>query len=166
MGPLPGRHTTDVERDVVVFLIGMRINRPRQVRRWWPVLVAMPRMLKELEADPSLGLLSAHPGLLFGGPGVVQYWRSFEQLEAYARNPDARHLPAWREFNRRARGTTAVGIYHETYRLRAGGYEAVYVDMPAIGLAASGGLRPVGSTSTAASRLGLRAEERAEEQPV
>jgi hypothetical protein len=47
MGPLPGRHTTDVGDDVVV-LIGMRINRPRQVRRWWPVLAAMPRMIKEL----------------------------------------------------------------------------------------------------------------------
>ncbi len=161
MGPLPGRHTTDVGRDVVVFLIGMRITRVRDVRRWWPVFVAMPRMIKELEANPSLGLRSAHLGLMFGGPAVVQYWRSFEQLEAYARDPDARHLPAWREFNRRARGTTAVGIYHETYRVRAGEYEAVYVDMPAIGLASSGGLRPVGSASTAASRLGLRAEERA-----
>ena len=47
-------------------------------------------------------------------------------------------------------------MYHETYRVRAGEYEAVYVDMPAVGLAASGGLRPVGSTSTAAGRPGLR----------
>ena len=156
MRPLPGRHTTDVGGDLVVFLIGMRINQPRRVRRWWPVFVAMPRMIKELEAEPSLGLRSAHLAVLFGGPGVVQYWRSFEQLEAYARDPDALHLPAWREFNRRARGTAAVGIYHETYRVRAGEYEAVYVDMPAVGLAASGGLRPVGSTSTAAGRPGLR----------
>ncbi|MGO0577562.1 monooxygenase family protein [Ornithinimicrobium panacihumi] len=32
----------------------------------------------------------------------MQYWRSVDHLYAYARQPDARHLPAWRAFNRAA----------------------------------------------------------------
>ena len=44
-----GRFTADVDslgEEVVVFLIGMRINKPLKVRAWWPVFVAMPKMLK------------------------------------------------------------------------------------------------------------------------
>ena len=44
------RMTADIEGDFVVFLIGMRINKPWKVHKWWPVFSAMPRMLKELEA--------------------------------------------------------------------------------------------------------------------
>ena len=57
----------------------------------------------------------------------MQYWRSFDHLERFARDRDALHWPAWVEFNRRmkdARGD--VGIWHETYKVRAGEYESVY----------------------------------------
>ena len=43
------RLTANLEGDFVVFLIGMRINRPLRVDRWMPVAAAMPRMLKELD---------------------------------------------------------------------------------------------------------------------
>ncbi|MEV4420810.1 DUF4188 domain-containing protein [Patulibacter sp. NPDC049589] len=165
MKAVTGRHAARIEGDFVVFLIGFRINRPWQVRRWVPVLLAMPPMIRELEAAPERGLLAAHLGWMFGGLTYVQYWRSFEQLEAYARAPDAEHLPAWARFNRRIRGTTAVGVYHETYRVRAGEYEGVYVDMPPTGLATAGEHVPVGSTSTAAGRLGLRDDDRAPVEP-
>lgn len=150
-----GRHTARIEGDFVVFLIGFRINRPLAVRRWVPVMQAMQPMIRELKADPSLGMLSTHLGWMFGGFAYVQYWRSFDQLAAYARDPEAEHLPAWSRFNRLIRGTDAVGVYHETFRVRAGQYEAMYVDMPPIGLATAGDHAPVGSTSTAARRLGL-----------
>jgi hypothetical protein len=154
-----GRHSARVEGDFVVFLIGMRINRPLRVRSWWPVFTAMPKMIKELEADRSLGLLSARAGLFYGGPAYVQFWRSFEHLEAYARNPDNEHLPAWREFNRRVRGNGDVGIWHETYRVGAGAYEAVYGNMPRVGLAEWADHAPAGSTSTAARRIGARPDD-------
>lgn len=153
MAPVPGRHTARIEGDFVVFLIGIRINKPWQPRRWLPAFTAMPPMVAELQAQPSSGLLGAHYGWMFGGPMLVQYWRSFEQLEAYARDADARHLPAWTRYNRRIRGTNAVGVYHETYRVAAGAYEAVYVDLPRMGLALAGEHEAVGSTSTAAGRL-------------
>ena len=50
-----GRYTADLEGvdgEIVVFLIGMRVNRPWKVPRWWPVFSAMPRMLRHLEQHP------------------------------------------------------------------------------------------------------------------
>src|SRR3954471_5981304 len=94
----PGRWRAEIDGDVVVFLIGMRINRPLRVRKWWPVFVAMPRMLRELERDPESGLLG-YQTVLAGprSPIVIQYWRSFDALERFARDPARSHLPAWRE---------------------------------------------------------------------
>ena len=80
-----GRQTAALDDDVVVFIIGMRINRLRRVRSWLPAFQAMPRMLRELGADPELGLLNVQTfwaGRVLMG---VQYWRSFEHLERYRR---------------------------------------------------------------------------------
>jgi Domain of unknown function (DUF4188) len=150
---LSGRYTARPEGDYVVFLIGMTINRPLRVHEWGPVFVAMPRMLRELDAHPELGLLAWRFALMGSGPTVVQYWRSFEQLEAYASKPDATHLPAWRRFNRRARESGSVGVWHETFRVSAGQSEAIYVDTPRLGLGAFVDPMPLGSTSRAATRL-------------
>ena len=95
------------------------------------------------------------------GPTLVQYWRSFDHLERYARNPGAHHLPAWRRFNQRVRDSGEVGIWHETYKVRAGEYEAVYGNMPRVGLALAGEHHSVGTTSTAARRIGARSEDEA-----
>jgi hypothetical protein len=94
----------------------------------------MPRMLKELErAPPEAGFLG-HNGL--GLMALVQYWRSFEHLEKYAHSRDHLHWPAWVEFNRQMKDSEGdVGIWHETYCVRAGEYEAIYRDMPLCGLA-------------------------------
>jgi hypothetical protein len=156
-----GRYRAEVEGDFVVFLIGMRINKPWQLRQWLWVFRAMPKMIEELEADPDSGFIAAERGLMYGGPALIQWWRSFEHLDRYARAADALHLPAWREFNRRIRDNGNVGIWHETYKVRAGEYEAVYGNMPAVGLAAATAHAPVGSTSTAAKRIGARDEDTA-----
>jgi hypothetical protein len=116
-GVIPSRMTTEVDGDFVVFLIGMRINKPWKVHRWLPVLLAMPRMLRELAKQPDSGFL----GHIFGAKVIVQYWRSFDHLEAYARSRDHRHWPAWVDFNKRVGHTRGdVGIWHETYQIRAG----------------------------------------------
>src|SRR2546421_10549855 len=98
-----GRHTAQIEGDFVVFLIGMRLNRPWHVRHLPWFMATMPRMLKELERNPDAGLLGYERALMFGGAAVVEYWRSFDHLERYARDPNAAHLPAWRELKRRMR---------------------------------------------------------------
>lgn len=130
---VPGRMTADRREPFAVFLIGMRINRLLRVDKWWPVFAAMPRMVRELESNPSLGFLGAYSW--FGRTSIMlQYWESFEKLEAYATASEHEHLPAWRDFNRRLRGSNAVGVWHETYLAGPCRYEAVYVNMPRFGL--------------------------------
>jgi hypothetical protein len=65
--------------------------------------------------------------------------------QAYARRSDQRHWPAWTAFNRRV-GTSRgdVGIWHETYRIRAGDDESIYSGMPPFGLGKVGRLVLVG----------------------
>ena len=85
---------------------------------------------------------------------LVQYWRSFEDLEKFARNPDDPHMPAWQRFNREARKGGAVGIWHETYLVEPGSYEAIYANMPEFGLAkATERVPAVGGRETARRRL-------------
>jgi Domain of unknown function (DUF4188) len=161
----PGRFSAQVDGEFVVFLIGMRINRILKPHKWVPVFRAMPPMIRELEEHPEKGMLHAKPSLIGSSIAFVQYWRSFEHLAAFARNPDDPHLPAWREFNRRVRDSGDVGIWHETYRVGAGACEAVYGNMPRWGLAEAFEHVPVGSTvgQSAAKRIGA---SEADEVPV
>jgi hypothetical protein len=153
---VPGRHTHDHDGDVVVFLIGLRINRLRAVRAWTSALAAMPAMLRELSADPSLGLLGFTNHLSPRGALVVQYWRDLDSLIDYSRSADHVHRPAWAEFNRRAREAAgAVGIWHETFVVPAGRHESLYVDMPSTGLAAAvGSVEASGRRESARGRFG------------
>ena len=141
------RTTADAKGDVVVLLIGMRINQFRAVRLWFPVLLAMFRMLRELGKAPERGLLghvllTASPRTYY----VVQYWESKEKLYAYATAPDAFHHEAWATVNHKERTGKLrgqVGIWHETYIVPEGSYESIYGDMPAFGLAAAHGQIPL-----------------------
>src|SRR5688500_20122185 len=131
------RMTSRMSGKFVVFLIGMRINHPWRVDKWLPTALAMPRMQRELAAQPALGCLGAEAW--FGRTTImVQYWRSLDQLMAYAHAGDHAHLPAWRAFQRRTASSRAVGVWHETFVVEAGAYESIYVDMPRFGLGAAG----------------------------
>jgi hypothetical protein len=130
----PGRYTARSDEPFVVFLIGFRVNRWLAVRSWTCVAAAMGPMIAELKRQPELGLLHVEPFLYWRGVGMVQYWRSFEQLHAYAHARNAAHLPAWAEFNRRIGNNGAVGIWHETYTVAPGQHESIYVNMPRFGL--------------------------------
>ncbi len=147
-----GRMSATLQGDFMVFLIGMRINQAWAVRQWGPVVMAMPRMLRELQAQPELGFL--HGESFFGRTMLMlQYWRSLDHLLAYAKNKDAEHLPAWKAFNQRG-GGSAVGIWHETYRVAPGRFENIYVNMPAFGLGRAGELAQVAKgRHSAAERL-------------
>src|SRR5690349_10219593 len=94
---IPSRVTAEIEGDFVVFLIGMRVNKPWKVHKWLPVFLAMPPILRELKDHPDSGFLGCIQTLGV----IVQYWRSFEHLEAYARSRDNEHWPAWMAFNKR-----------------------------------------------------------------
>lgn len=150
----PGRYTAEHEGPLVVFLIGVRINKPWLVHKWWSVFRAMGPMLRTLYQHPEKGFLGGELFLYRPGAAVVQYWRSFDDLERFARNPDDPHLPAWKRFNRAVGGNGSVGIWHETFLVEAGRWEAVYVNMPRFGLGKASGHAPAtGSRTEARSRL-------------
>jgi hypothetical protein len=154
-----GRMCSTLDGGFTVFLIGMRINRPLLVHKWWPAAMAMPRMIKELEEKPELGLLG---GEFWAGRTTIslQYWRSPEHLFAYAKNRDSQHLPAWRAFNRAVGESGDVGVWHETYVVSRGSYENIYVSMPTFGLGKAGSLVPAtGFLHSAEARLRGTARE-------
>jgi len=154
-----GRYTAQIDGPFVVFLIGMRVNKLLKPGKWLPVARAMPGMVAQLLAHRELGLLHAESFLYWRGAALVQYWRSFEQLERFARDPSLAHLDAWKRFNRDVGADGSVGIWHETYLVEAGRYESVYGNMPRFGLAAAAEHVPaIGARETAKRRLGLQDE--------
>ena len=152
---IPERMVAQIEGDFVVFLIGMRVNRFWLPHKWIPAFFAMPRMLIELSKLPveDTGFLG-YNNVGFGT--VLQCWRSFEHLEAYANARDRAHFPAWAAFNKRMRDDCgAVGIFHETYLVKAGQYETLNPGMPPFGLGKATTLVPAtAATSSARKRLG------------
>src|SRR4028119_1980871 len=85
---IPGRFTGKMDEPFAVFIIGMRINRPLAIGRWLSTVRAMGPMLNELYRHPEKGFLGAEFFFYRWGPAIVQYWRSFEDLEKFARNPE------------------------------------------------------------------------------
>ena len=147
---------------MVVFLIGMRINRLWAVRKWLPTMMAMGPMLRSLYQHPEKGFLGAQATLTWRGVTMIEYWRSFEHLEAFSRDPGEAHLPAWGRFMKEVGGDGSVGIWHETYVVKPGEAESIYANMPVTGLAAATKHVPVtGSRGAARQRL-RHAEEPAD----
>lgn len=139
---IKGRMTHQYDGELVVFNIGIRINRFWRPDLWMPAMFAMPGMLRELRNDPDSGLLSST--YLYGsnGPFVVQYWSSVEKLYEYSKSADQRHRPAWTRFNQAARkAPDAVGIWHETFLVARA--ESVYSSTPPMGLPAATTIVPI-----------------------
>jgi hypothetical protein len=151
-----GRFTAQTDEPFVVFLIGMRINRFFAFRQWIPTAMAMGPMIRTLYQHPESGFVGARTFLSWRGITVLQYWRSFEDVERFARNPGDLHMKAWRRFNQAVGYKTgSVGIWHETYAIERGHYEALYGNMPVIGLAAATKhVRVGGGSETARQRIG------------
>jgi Domain of unknown function (DUF4188) len=141
-----------IDGDFVVFLIGARPNSKLRLIRVLRDLGGrrgMKHMLDHLIAHPEKGLLAYQLGL----PTIVQYWRSFEHLEAFANNTEDPHLDVWRNYWRRVGKSARTGIWHETFLVRAGEYEAIYANMPPYGLGKAGRLVPVAEASSSRERL-------------
>ncbi len=147
-----GRRTAHIEGDFVVFLIGARFDRMHPLRSLRDLggMRSMPYMLKYLTQHPEKGLMGFET---YGLTMNVQYWRSFEDLERFAHDDSDPHLSAWRKYWKRVGTSDRTGIWHETYLVRAGEYEAIYGNMPEHGLARASEVTPIGSGSSARGRL-------------
>ena len=156
---IPGRFTAEIEGPFVVFIIGMRVNKFFAFRKWIATAMAMGPMIRTLYQHPEKGFLGAQTFMFWRGVVTVQYWRSFEDLERFARDKDDPHLEAWRQFNKTIGSDGSVGIFHETFLVDAGKYEALYGNMPVFGLASAANHVPAtGRRETARRRLGGNGE--------
>ncbi|TDU89916.1 uncharacterized protein DUF4188 [Kribbella voronezhensis] len=159
MDVIEGRQTAAHDGEIVVFLIGMRVNKLRAWRQWLPVAKAMGPMLRELSEDPDSGLLGFRSFFGLRNTTMLQYWESTEKLQAFANDPDRTHRPAWTEFYKLAYKGNNVGIWHETYVVPAGNFETIYGNMPLLGLGKASGV-------VAANKRGRTAAERLAKKPV
>jgi hypothetical protein len=137
----------------------MRINKFLAFSKWLPVAKAMGPMLQTLYAHPEKGFLGGESFFGWRLSALLQYWRSFDDLERFARHPSEPHLAAWKRFNQSIGADGSVGIWHETYLVQAGQYECLYGNMPRFGLAgATGHVPAIDARETARLRLGGRGE--------
>ena len=143
-GIIEGRQTASYDRDVVVFLIGMRVNSLRRAaavdpgrRRRWGRCCGVDARTRTAGCSRFRTL----PGLR--QVTMIQYWESVEKLQAFANDAQRTHRPAWTEFYRKAYKGNTVGIWHETYVVPAGNIETIYANMPLLGLGQVSGVAPV-----------------------
>ena len=163
------RRTHAYDGPLAVFMVGLRLHRPWRVgiagRAFW----AMTRMIAELERnkaaaergeDDSLGYLGSRVSVHLSGVTVISWWRSTEDIYAYANSGRQEHRPAWLDFYRAAKADPeAVTIWHETYAVSPGGAESLYAGPRPFGLGAIAGTVPVGRRGeTARQRLGSAVE--------
>jgi hypothetical protein len=146
-----GRWSARIDGDFVVFVIGARPELLHPIRSFRDIggLKGMQHMLKHLSEHPDRGLL----GHQSAGFLIVQYWRSFEHLEAFANDASDPHVPAWRRYWKRVGRDARSGIWHETYLVRGGEYEAIYANMPPTGLGKGAELVPLAADSAARGRI-------------
>ncbi|WP_427136879.1 DUF4188 domain-containing protein [Psychrobacillus psychrodurans] len=147
-----GRFVASTDESFVLFFIGMRINKIFSFTKWVPVFRAMGPMIKELYQNPGLGFIHTEFLLNWRGVTLIQYWKSFEDLEAYAHGKT--HSVAWKTFNQKIKDDGSVGIYHETYIIEKSASEAIYNNMPRYGLSkAFSHIQVVSKTDTARWRV-------------
>jgi hypothetical protein len=164
-----GRWMARREEPFAVFLFGMRLNRLRGLPRFLWGLRVLRRVLGDLDAHPERGFLAGRVYRAGRTLVAVQYWESFDALDAWARDHRLPHRTPWQQYLREALGDEAVGLWHETYLASPGSWEGVYLNMPPWGLAA--GVEAVEMQATRGSareRLRerrKRASQAAAEQP-
>ena len=69
----------------------------------------------------------------------ISYWRSIEDLHAFAHGP--LHRQAWTWWEKTLKQHDAIGINHEIYEADAGHWENVYINFQPTGLGATTYLR-------------------------
>ena len=147
-----GRFTANIDGDFVVFIIGAKPNPLRLIRSLRDLggNKGMKHMLDYLTDQPEKGLLGYEQ---LGIGSWVQYWRSFDHLEAFAKDTEDPHLEVWRNYFKRVGKSGRTGIWHETFLVRAGEYEAIYTNMPTFGLGKAASAVPTAESSAARGRL-------------
>ncbi len=132
------------------------------VARRWPAVPFLRRMCNgavrwaNSPESQEAGLLHSESfRLAWNHAGLLQYWRSFAELDAWShRTP---HSDWWRQINDRIRRKGDIGVYHETFLVPRSSYESIFVNCPPVGGMAFGALgAPTGKMTVSRDRLGRR----------
>jgi hypothetical protein len=133
------RMMADIKEPFVVMILGIRINSLWKVHLWLPVFFSMKKIFKELYSHPEHGFIGHESW--FGNPWLsIQYWRSIDDIIAYAGNKDAIHLPTWVKYNKTQSKRAAVGLWHEIYLAQPGTFDVAYKNMPPFALGRATGV--------------------------
>jgi hypothetical protein len=126
-----GRKTALIKGDFAVFHIGARPNNTID-NKFKHIGDAMAAIQQELEDRPELGCLGTENYIGENGQGTftVQYWRSLEHLNAYARSSTNRHYSPWKRLMQIGRESSDIAFWHEAFEVKDGKYECIYVNCP------------------------------------
>jgi len=169
----PMRWSVRLDHDMVVFLIGSANNSANPINPVWLKMgQAMDAMKAQLEAHPELGCLGSEDYVNMRANGsttlMVQYWQSAEHLKAFAQNSSNSHHSPWVWLMKHARESADVGFWHETYVVKQGATEAIYINMPPFGLGIARGAvweQATGKHTTMDGRLSKGAGDTTKEWP-
>jgi hypothetical protein len=143
MSTYPKRLAAEMDGEFVVYINGMRLNKLRAIHKYLIAGRKLAAMFDRLEADPDSGFLGYEPairGLRSGA--AIQYWRSLEDLRAFAQDSDDHHVGAWKWANESIR-KGEIGFWAELYVIGDENYETFYRDVPPIGLGQIADLVPM-----------------------
>ena len=156
----PGRFTAEAEEPFVILRLGLRVNRLLLFWKWIPTLASTLPALHRLLRAPAPGLLGGFFLLYWSaGAGIVQYWRSLDDLEECVKSEHSLYEVLWQRYHASPGNDGCVGIWYEVFHIEAKSYEAVYANTTIMGLAAATKHVPAtGRRETARRRLGGESE--------
>ena len=157
--------TARCDGDFVVCLIGIRPNEANSfTKSFFKVGTAFRSMLAELESDSTSGYMG---GDIYVGTNerksttlVVQYWRDYESLHKWTHTKAGVHMKTMLDYMKHGRFEGVNGVWHETYKVKDGEYEATYINMPPIGLALATRAVYEAKTNNGLERIQRRNKER------
>ncbi|NWF68636.1 MAG: DUF4188 domain-containing protein [Chloroflexi bacterium] len=131
------KYTVQLDEARILFLVGGHANNVFAFWDWFWVARAFLNLIRYLRKHPDTGFLSGHLYLRVFPFGMMlqSYWRSFDDLEHFARAKNQPHLQAWTRYMQHTMKHGHMAIWHETYHIEPGKFEAVYGNSAPYGLA-------------------------------
>ena len=137
------KFTANAKEPLILFMIGGQVNNLLKIYKWFYIAWNYLAMIRWLNKHPESGYLSGHLYMrVFPfGMMLMSYWRSWDDLEAFARLKDGTHLKTWVRYMHDA--DSSMAIWHETYVIEPGKFEVVYGNTVPYGLSKATGAIPV-----------------------
>jgi hypothetical protein len=77
-GVFSGRYTAEVAAPIILFALGMRVNRLPALHGWLSPTFKTLRLCIHLKISPPEGYLCGYLYLYWRSKGILQYWKDFD----------------------------------------------------------------------------------------